>query len=61
MLHTIVIFLNDNSEDVQVMALDPFRFGDIQKVAVMRDYKVKYTKNLFFSGMDLKLKLTEVV
>jgi hypothetical protein len=55
------LWINDNSEDVQVMALDPFRFGDIQKVAVMRDYKVKYTKNLFFSGMDLKLKLTEVV
>jgi hypothetical protein len=54
------IWINDNSEDVQVMALEPFRFGDIYKVAIEGKHKINYTKNLFFSGMDLKLKLTEV-
>ena len=54
------IWINDNSENVQVMSVEPFRFGDIYKVAIEKNHKIKYTNNLFFSGIDLKLKLVEV-
>lgn len=54
------IWINDGAENVQVMSQQPFRFEDIFKVSIEKDNGVKYTNNLFFSGMDIKLKLTEV-
>ena len=54
------LWINDDSEEVQLMSQQPFRFQDIYKVSIEKDNGVKYTKNLFFSGMDIKLKLTEV-
>ncbi len=54
------LWINDNNEEVQIMKQEPFRFGDIYKVAIEKNHKLKYTGNLFFSGIDLKLKLVEV-
>ena len=54
------LWINDDAENVQVMSQQPFRFEDIFKVSIEKDNGVKYTNNLFFSGMDIKLKLTEV-
>jgi len=54
------LWINDDMENIQVMNQQPFRFQDIFKVSIEKDNGVKYTNNLFFSGMDVKLKLTEV-
>lgn len=54
------LWINDDSENVQLMSQQPFRFEDIYKVSIEKDNNIAYTNNLFFSGMDLKLKLSEV-
>jgi hypothetical protein len=54
------LWINDNSENVQVMSQQPYRFGDIYKIGIEKDNNVEYDQNLFFSGMNIKFKLTEV-
>ncbi len=54
------IWINDDLEDVQFMSQQPFRFEDVYKVSIEKDNNIEYTNNLFFSGMDLKFRLTEV-
>jgi hypothetical protein len=57
---SIWLWINDDSENVQVMSQQPFRFQDIYKVSIEKDNNIDYTKNLFFSGINIKLNLTEV-
>lgn len=54
------LWLNNNNEDVMVMNQEPFRFQDIYKVAVIKNDSLKFTKNLFFSGIDNQINFEEV-
>lgn len=54
------IWLNDSNEISQKMIQNPFRFRDVYKVAVEGSHRLNYTDNMFFSGIDLRLKLSQV-
>lgn len=54
------LWLNDDEEDVMIMQQEPFRFQDIYKVAFQKAYSPRFTKNMFFSGLDVDFDLVEV-
>lgn len=54
------LWLNDDNEDTIVMSQEPWRFQDIYKVAFQKNDSVKFTKNMYFSGIDVDINLIEV-
>ena len=55
------IWINDNTQSIMKMYQEPFRFQDIYKVAIQSKDSPNFNKNLFFSGLNEKLNLTEVI
>jgi len=54
------LWINDDEEDSMVMIQEPYRFGDIYKVAQQKDSNLSFTGNAFFSGIDAVTNLVEV-
>ena len=54
------LWINDDQEDSIVMMQEPYRFGDLYKVAFQKSDSVQFSKNAFFSGIDVDFNLVEV-
>lgn len=54
------IWINDNDEGFMNQIISPYRFQDVIKVGVAKGDSPGFYKNLFFSGIDNKIKLIEV-
>ena len=55
------IWINDNGNSYMNQKFAPYRFTDVIKVSVDKGDNPEYYNNLFFSGMNDKIKLVEVV
>lgn len=54
------LWINDNQEAIFAMPQEPYKFGNIYKVAQKGNNSTQYAKNKFYSGIDLDLTYTEV-
>ena len=54
------MWLNDNEEQYMNQISPPFDFGSMLKMSIVKGDQPTYYKNLFFSGIDNKLKMVEV-
>lgn len=54
------IWINDNTESIMKMYQEPFKFKDLYKVSVQKPDSMRFTKNLYFSGIDDSINMIEV-
>lgn len=54
------IWLNDEQEDSIKMLQEPFRFDDIYKVGLQKSDKMKFSDNMWFSGIDVEFDFVEL-
>ena len=54
------VWINDNTESIMKMYQEPFRFQDLYKVSIEKKDKIKFTNNLYFSGLDNNINMIEV-
>lgn len=54
------LWVNDNQEALFYMPQEPYKFGNIYKIALKGNNSPQYAKNKFYSGIDLDLTYTEV-
>ncbi len=54
------IWINDNTESIMKMYQEPFRFKDLYKVSIIKPDSLRFTKNLYFSGIDDSINMIEV-
>lgn len=54
------LWLNDDEEDSMVMTQEPYRFKDLYKLAFQKSDSMRFSKNMFYSGIDVDFDLVEV-
>lgn len=54
------VWINDKEEEYMEQAISPYRFQDVIKVGIVKGDSPNYYKNLFYSGVDNKIKMIEV-
>jgi hypothetical protein len=53
------VWINDNEEQYMVQKTSPFRFEDVLKMSLSKGDSPSYYKNLFFSGINNKIRMVE--
>lgn len=54
------IWINDKEQTSMIMIQEPYRFEDIYKVAFQKADSIHFTKNIWYSGVDVEFDLLEV-